>query len=263
MDFVELLNENIWVGRAFYSAVAIAAAIIIYEIITKLILSRISGRAFAEKRYNTYIKLFRSITRYVFIITLIFVLLKINGVNITSIVTGVGVMGIIFGFAIQDSLKDIIKGLDILTDSYYHVGDVIKVDGYTGTVLAIGLKTTRLEDVYQKNIISISNRNIEKVEIVSHIINIDLPLPYELKSESAENAIGHIIEGIKKIEKIEAAEYCGVNDFADSSIKYRIRVCCAPADRLQTRRDVLTYILKRLEEYDIHIPYNQLDVHQK
>ena len=148
---------------------------------------------------------------------LIFALLKINGVNITAMVAGAGIFGIIFGFTIQDALKDVIKGFDIIADSYYKVGDVIRVDKYTGVVLAIGIKTTKLEDIYEKNIVSISNRNIEKVEVLSHMINIDIPLPYELTLKDAEKTIKYIASEIKKIEKVENVEYRGVNDFADYS----------------------------------------------
>lgn len=265
MEFSKLVQDNLWIGRALYSLIAIVLAMAVYRVFTKLIFKRISdgNRVFSSKKYYTYIKLLKSVIRYLFIIILIFVLLKINGVNITSIVTGVGVLGIIFGFAIQDALKDVIKGFDIITDSYYHVGDVIKFEDYTGVVLAIGLKTTRIEDIYQKNVVSISNRNIEKVEILSHMINIDLPLPYDLKLSDAKEAIRYIVDNIKKLDKVEKVEFCGVNDFADSSIKYQIKVYCPPIDRLQTRRDALTCILDCLEKKDIHIPFNQIDVHQK
>ena len=178
-------------------------------------------------------------------------------------VTGVGIIGIIFGFAIQDALKDIVKGIDIIADSYYRVGDIIRVDNYTGKVLAIGIKTTKLEDIYEKNIVSISNRNIEKVEVISHMINIDIPLPYDLKLSEATNVINYIVDNIKRIDKVENVEYRGVNSFADSSIKYQIKVYCNPIDKVQTRRDALTCILRCLEERGISIPFNQLDIHQK
>jgi small conductance mechanosensitive channel len=221
-------------------------------------LKRVKGN-----NYSTYVKLFKSIIRYLVIIILIFVLLKINGVNITAMATGVGVVGIVFGFAIQDAVKDIIKGFDIITDSYYKVGDVIRVDKYTGVVLAIGIKTTKLEDIFEKNIVSISNRNIEKVEVLSHMINIDIPLPYEVKLKEAEKTINYIVNNIEKIDKVEKVEYRGVNEFADSSIKYQIKVYCQPIDKVQTRRNSLTCILKCLEEKDIHIPFTQIDIHQK
>lgn len=268
MNYIyEFLSKNQWAVNAFYSIVVIIFALLIYNIFSKLFVNKIDTnnnyRLLKGKKTNTYFRLFRSINRYLFFMILIFVVLKINGVNITSMVTGVGVLGIVFGFAIQDALKDIIKGFDIITDSYYHVGDVIRVDKYTGKVLAIGIKTTRLEDIYEKSIVSISNRNIEKVEILSHMINIDIPLPYDLKVSEAEEAIKEITEKIKKIKSVENAQYHGINEFADSSVKYHIKVYCSPAKILQTRRDALTCIMKCLEERNIHIPFNQIDVHKK
>ncbi len=266
MQIEEFIKENTWLVNIFKSLLIILIAILIYMFFSKLFISKLEKRnykVFKSRKSGTYLKLFKSINRYLYILILIFIILKINGVNITAMVTGVGVIGIIFGFAIQDALKDIIKGFDIIADSYYQVGDIISVDKYTGKVLAIGIKTTRLEDIYEKNIISISNRNIEKVEVLSHMINIDIPLPYDLKLKDAEKAIDYIVKNIKKIDKVENVEYRGVNNFADSSIKYQIKVYCAPIDKVQTRRDALTCILKCLEEKDIHIPFNQIDIHQK
>lgn len=265
MNLSQLLKNYPWITNVFYSILTIVIGIFIYLIFTNFIVKKIEKKTakLFKGKTSTYIKLFRSINRYLFIIILIFTLLKINGVNITSMVTGVGVLGIVFGFAIQDALKDVIKGFDILADSYYQVGDVIRVDKYTGRVIAIGIKTTKLEDVFEKNIISISNRNIEKVEVISTMINIDIPLPYELKLSRAEELVEEIVTNIKKMNKVENAEYRGVNDFAESFIKYQIKVYCQPIEKIQVRRDSLTYILKCLEENNVHIPYTQIDIHQK
>jgi len=260
MNLKEFLSNNMWIVNIIYSLLTIIIAIILYRLSNKIIIKNIE-KVLKGKKIDTYFKLFKSLNKYFFILIVIFILLKINGVNITAMITGVGVIGIIFGFAIQDALKDVIKGFDILADSYYQVGDVIRVDKYTGLVLAIGIKTTRLEDIYEKNIISISNRNIEKVEVISHLTNIDIPLPYELKLKDAENTIKYIVKEIKKLDKIEDVRYHGVNNFADSSIKYQIKVYSLPIDKVQARRDALTCILRCLEEKDIHIPFNQIDVH--
>ena len=266
MNIMEFIDKNPWINNIFYSLIAVVVAIIIYSFFQYLFVKKLKNKKYhflKGKISNTYIKLFKSINRYLFIIVLIFILLKINGVNITAMVTGVGVFGIIFGFTIQDALKDVIKGFDIITDSYYKVGDVVRIDKYTGVVMDIGIKTTKIEDIFEKNIISISNRNIEKVEVLSHMINIDIPLPYDLELKDAEKTIKYIMDNISKIENIENVEYRGVNDFAESSIKYQIKVYTAPINKTQGRRDALTCILKCLEEKNIHIPFNQIDIHQK
>ena len=261
------IDKNIpWLGNIIKSLLIVIIGIVIYSIISKIIASKLENskyRIFNNKKYNTYLKLAKSINRYLFILIILFMILKVYGVNISSLAAGVGVLGIVFGFAIQDALKDVIKGIDIISDSYYQVGDVIRVDKYTGKVLAIGIKTTKIEDIFEKNIVSISNRNIDQVEVLSHMININIPLPYELKLKDAESTIEYIAKEIKKIEKVEKVEYRGVNELDDSCIRYQIKVYCPPIDKVQTRRDSLTCIIRCLEEKNIHVPYNQLDVHQK
>ena len=260
----ELIEDYPYIINIIESIIVIIISFILYLIINSIIISKLEKHTVLKNnKTHTYVKLIKSINRYLFIIITLFIILKINGVNITGMITGVGVLGIIFGFAIQDALKDIIKGIDIMTDSYYQVGDIVRIDKYTGKVLAIGIKTTKLEDIFEKNIVSISNRNIEKVEVLSHMINIDIPLPYELKSKEAEKIMDYIVNNIKKINKVEKVEYLGINEFADSCIKYHIKVFCPPTDKVQTRRNSLTCILKCLEEKNISIPYNQLDIHQK
>ena len=266
MNLLETLMKNIWFVRIMNSVIAIIINYSIYKIILSTIIKQMEQgklRIFANKKTKTYVKLIKNIIRYFFLLVTALIILEIFGINISSLVAGVGIISIIVGFAIQDALKDIIKGFDILSDSYYQVGDVIKYKEITGKVLSIGLKTTKLEDIYSMNIISISNRNIEQVEVVSHLINIDIPLSYELKLEKAESVISEIIKKIKTNEKIEKCEYRGVNRFDSSSIAYQIKVYCNPLEKVQTRRDCLRVILETLEKNIIEIPYQQLDIHNK
>ena len=264
MNIIEKILKNIWIIRTFWSTISILVSIILYNIFIKSLSSKIeTKKILSSKKSQTYMKLIKSITRYILIGITILVILQIFGINITSMVAGVGIISIIIGFAIQDALKDIIKGMDIISDNYYQVGDVIKIGNTSGKVLAIGLKTTKIQDIYSMNIISISNRNIEQVEIVSNLINLDIPLPYETKIEKAEKAMEEAVEKLKKQKEIENAEYRGINDLADSSIKYQIKVYCDPTKKVQIRRDALKEILLTLKEHNISIPYNQLDIHTK
>ena len=263
MDFLNDLFNKDWFSKLMRSLLVIVICFIIYQIIDYVIQKSIGKKNIANKKIKTYIRLIRSILKYIFIIATILIILEINGINISSMVAGLGVAGIIFGFAIQDALKDIIKGFDIISDSYYKVGDVIKFKDITGKVISIGIKTTKVEDINTFNIVSISNRNIEQVEIVSNLINIDIPLPYELKVKDAEKVLKEIVERIKKLNNIDNCEYRGVNHLADSSIKYQIKVYTDPTKKVQVRRDSLREILLTLEDNNISVPYNQLDIHTK
>ena len=263
MDSLKELISEVWQAQLIKSIIVVIVSLILYNSVTIIFKDKDSSRLFGSKKGKTYLKMVKSIIRYIFIIVTALIILQINGINVGSMLAGVGLLGVIIGFAVQDALKDIIKGFDIISDSYYQVGDTIKYGDVEGKVLVIGLKTTKIEDIYTKNIISIANRNIDQVEIVSTMLNIIVPMPYEVKLKDAEKAIEDILKLINEIKDIEKSEYRGVDKLADSSINYHIKVYCNPALKPQIRRDVLRCVLLGLDKENISVPYNQIDVHNK
>ena len=97
---------------------------------------------------------------YVIIVITVLLILQINGINVSSLLAGVGIMGAVIGLAIQDWLKDIIRGTSILSDNYFSVGDIIRYNGIEGKVVVIGLKTTKIQELKTGYIKSIANRKI-------------------------------------------------------------------------------------------------------
>lgn len=266
MDQIKDFFNNLMHMQFISSIIVVVISVVLYECIAHFLRKREKNsnlKMFKSKKGKTYYRLIISVLRYVFIIVTILILLQVNGVNVSSMLAGVGIMGVIIGFAIQDALKDFVKGFDIISDSYYNVGDVIKFKDIEGKVLSIGLKTTKIEDIRTNNIISISNRNIEQVEVVSNVINISIPMPYEVEVKKAEKIINSIVESISEDELIDSCEYKGVTDIADSSINYLIQAKCNSDKKLQARRNVLRCVLVGLEKNKIQVPYNQIDIHQK
>lgn len=265
MEPIEKLFENIWVRRITMTLVVIIVNVIIYSIVAHFINSREkkNSRVFSSKKNRTYLKMFKSIFRYTMIIVTTLIVMQIFGIDTTSMLAGVGIVGVVIGFAIQDALKDIIKGFDIISDSYYNVGDIIKYNGLTGKVLTIGLKTTKIQEVISGNIISIANRNIEQVEVVSGNILLSIPLPYELSIKKAEPILKEIASTVEKDEDVKDVEVFGLTDLADSALIYKIKIVTTPEQKGLVRRRALKTIVSTLEEKKISIPYNQLDVHQK
>jgi len=258
--------EKIFHTQIINSIVVIMISFILYKFIIRIFFSeKTKGKIkfFSTKEGNTYVKMTKSIIRYTFLVVTFLILLQINGVNVGSMLAGVGVISVIIAFAVQDALKDMVRGLGIITDKYYHVGDVIKYNNIEGKVLTVGMRTTKIEDLKTFNIISIANRNIEQVEVVSKLINIDIPVPYEVSVNEAEKSIEDILNDIRKIKEVEKCEYRGVNDLSDNGVKYQIKVYCNPIYKLQVRRDCLRCILVGLTEKNIEIPYTQIDIHQK
>lgn len=265
MDFIENIIKNVWVQRIFWSAIVIAFSLLIYRVIARVLDGREkkNSKIMSNKKNRTLIRMLKSIVAGTLSVITVLMVLEIYGINVTSMLAGVGIASIVIGFALQDSLKDIIRGFVIVSDNYYEIGDVIKFGDNLGPVVSVSLLTTKIQDINTNNFVSIANRNIDKVEVDPGYIYIPIPVPYELKVAKAEEVMGEIVDNLQKQERVTTAAYQGITKFDTSALDYQVVVTCNPADRLQARRDCLRTIITTLESHNIHIPYQQLDVHTK
>jgi small conductance mechanosensitive channel len=97
-------------------------------------------------RTRTLLPLLRNATLIVLIIFVTVTVLTELGLNIAPLLAGAGVIGLAIGFGAQTLVKDVITGLFILFEDTISVGDTIEVDGRTGTVESISIRTIRLRD---------------------------------------------------------------------------------------------------------------------
>ena len=95
----------------------------------------------------TTIAAFGAFARFTLWLVLGLVALQNLGVNVTTLVTGLGITGVAVALAVQNILGDLFAALSIVTDKPFVVGDTIAVDTMTGTVEKVGLKTTRVRAV--------------------------------------------------------------------------------------------------------------------
>ena len=259
LGFIESLLKH----KIIQSLIVIAISLVLYRI-TILIMkkSEINSRKKRGKD-RTFLSLVINFLKYAMFVVVGLILLQINGVDVNNMMAGLGLLSIIIGFIVQDAFKDIIRGLDIISDKYFSVGDIVKYNGIEGKVLMVGLKTTKIEDVRSFNVISIANRNIEQVEVISDSLDIIIPMPYEVPVQNAEKAIDDILKEVEKDERVKTSTYKGITNFGESSIDYMINVHCAPIDKVPLRREILRIIILKLNKYKISIPYKQIDIHNK
>lgn len=265
MKLLEDIISNVWVQRAIWSVVIILFSLLLYHLIARFLSTKEekNTKILSQKKNKTFIRMLKSVIGTTIAVLTVLTVLQIFGVNVTSMLAGVGIASIVIGFALQDALKDIIRGFEIVSDSYYEIGDLIKYGDNFGQVLSVTLRTTKIQDINTNNIVSIANRNIDKVEVDQGYVYIPIPMPYELKVEKAEEIIQEIVKGLQKQERITTAAYQGITKFDTSSLNYQVVITCDPMSRLQARRDALHVIYTTMEANKIHIPYTQLDLHSK
>ena len=130
-----ILNTNL-----AKSIIIIIISMILYNIIKniadKTVTATMKIGKKDRKKQNSVI-MFNSILKYTFGIVVLILLLEVNGVNVSSLIASLGIVGIVVGLAVQDALKDLIAGKNIISDHFFETGDVIKYDGITGKVISL------------------------------------------------------------------------------------------------------------------------------
>ncbi len=248
----------------YMTIIVIVIGLIINYVVRKLINKHISNNQNKfSKRKATFFNLLKNMIKYILVLLVVISILEINGINITSVVAGLGIASVIVGLALQDALKDIIMGINIILDDYFSVGDVIKIDDVEGKVISLGLKTTKIKDINDSRILVIANRNISSALIMTNAVGINIPLPYELSLQDAEKTLNDIVSEIKKIENVANAEYKGIDEFGDSAIIYKIVIWVEKDAKIVTKRKANCIIKDMLDKANISIPYTQIDIHTK
>ncbi len=101
------------------------------------------------------------VARLILWVLIVLVGLETFGIRVTALVAGLGIGGIAVALAVQNILGDVFAALSILFDKPFAVGDLIEVGNYAGTVMHVGIKSTRLRSVTGEHII-LSNGELLK-----------------------------------------------------------------------------------------------------
>ena len=248
----------------------ILLGIVIYNIIKNIInkLPRFSKKALKPaqaQRIKTIRVLLLNIIKYIIVILVALAILSVFGINVKSILAGLGIGTAIIGLAFQDMAKDLIAGVGIITEGTYDVGDTIEVDGFMGEVIALGLKTTQIRN-YKGAVKIMSNRymdNLINYSLNNSLAQVDVSVAYEHNSQEVEDVLNQLVKDLSG--KLEFAtkdiEIWGVEALDDSSVVYRVVVECESNKQFAVQRALRKEIKNAFDKAKIKIPYNQIEVH--
>ena len=113
------------------------------------------------------------------------------------------------------------------------------------------------------NIVSIANRNIDKVEVSTGYIYLPVPFPLRIKPTAANDIMQEIVKSIQALPNVTSVLNQGTSNITNSSLNYQLQITCDPMNQLQVRRDCLGVIADTFATHKILFPYNQIDVHGK
>ncbi len=249
-------------------ALIILVGIVVYHFGRILIQKVINAGkdAYERKKRKTIVNLISNIFKYVVFFLIILCALNLYGVDTKALIASLGVVGAVLGLALQDAIKDFISGITLIMDNFFVVGDIVTFQDFTGEVIDMGLKTTKIKKI-NGEVLVIANRNIDQVVNISQKpanVIIDIPTAYEEKTAKVEKTISKILEEIQKIEGVKKEpQYLGISALEDSCVNYTISFFCPQEKQWQIKREALKVIKTLYDKDKIKIPYTQIEVHRE
>ncbi len=256
----DLINKIIkfFVQPQLYLAIIyVIVAIIIFLIIKEII----NKNKLKNKRQKTIQKLLINIIKYVIIVITIIACLDVIGINVTSFVAGLGIVGVVVGLALQDIMKDALSGTFIIIGDQFDIGDTVEINGFLGKVISLGIKTTYLEDSLGR-IKIISNRNISEVINYSknnNVAVIDIPILYEENEEKLQKIFKNIISRCQKEieEVIGEVEVTGIESFNSNCVLYKLTAVVRPTIAKKVERQMRMITKEEFEKNKVLIVHSK------
>lgn len=217
------------------------------------------GRFHIDSKLLPLIK--RSVLIIVWVIGLVTALHNV-GIKVTTLMGTLGIGGIAFALAAQDTIKNIFGGITIFTDNTFRIGDVINFNSTEGTVVDIGLRSTRIR-TYDKRLVTIPNYKLTDALITNissepaRRIVMDIGLTYDTTLEKMQEAIGILKDMPNRIQGVREKELVAVfNEFADSALIIRyIYFVAKNADSTEVKSQVNFEILRSFGEAGLNFAF--------
>ena len=184
------------------------------------------GRLHAKRKAEdpASVSVFGAVTFFVRLVlwTIIFFLVLDNlGIDITTLVAGLGIGGIAIALAAQNILGDIFNSVVILVDKPFEVGDFIIVGSEMGVVEKIGIKTTRVRSLFGEQIVFtnsdlISSRIKNYKRMQERRITFQIGVTYQTPADKLEKIPAMIREVISSIDKtrFDRSHFKNYGDFS-------------------------------------------------
>ena len=188
-------------------------------------------------------------------------ILNLSGV-VTSLLAGVGIIGLALGFAFQDLAANFMAGILIAIRQPFDIDDVVETNDFTGTIEKVSLRSTSLR-TFQGQIVLVPNKDIFGNPIVNYSVTrkrrIDLSCGVAY-GDDLERARDLAIEAVKTIDYLDTSKEVQLfyTEFGDSSINFDVRFWIdfkKQVDFLRAQSDAIIKIKRSFDANGITIPF--------
>ena len=269
------INEQIMdiVTKAFKIISVIEIAVGLANSFTsKTILGKKLKKSLSQKMDDTVFEFVLKIARVFIYIIAIFLVLAILEINLTGLIAGLGLGGVIVTLAAQDTAKNLFGGVVIFIDKPFVVGDWIEMDNYEGTIEDITFRTTRIR-TFENALVNIPNAiiadasvtNWSKMEKRRYKTNLCVELDTSLeKLELLKTRIEKMLQERESVyDDSIIVRFDQITDNGINILIYTYTNSVDYASYLKEVEDINIKIMKILNEEHIELAYDTKTVYVK
>jgi len=231
------------------------------------LIRRIFHRAVKKDRIDkgTAYALIQLIVYIVWIITILFTL-DFSGVQITVILAYSTALFVGLGLGLQDTFKDFISGIILLTERSVTAGDIIEINGMVGKVKEVSLRTTKVltrddiavilpnSQLTNQGVINWSHQN------ASNRFHVEVGVAYGSDTRLVETVLLDCIKKLKDIDRTPAPSV-QFREFGDSTLLFRANFHSSNLFQIEFTKSELRYAIdEAFRSKNISIAFPQMDV---
>lgn len=253
--------RNVTASNIFSAVLSVVISLILIKVLTK-VLDRALGRSKLDLPLQ---RMIRSLLRGALWAVAAIIVLGCLGIEVTSLVAVLSVVGLAFSLALQNFLSNLAGGMQILASHPFALGDFVDAGGCSGTVAEIGMFYTKLttpdnklvqlpnSTIVSANIINFSAQSTRRVELrVS--ASYDAPTD-QVAALLARLAADHPLV----LDDPEPAVH--VDEYGDNAVVYVMRIWCANADYWTVYYDLMDGFKPAFDSAGIEMTYPHVNVH--
>ncbi len=264
--FAGEIEKGLHIPR-FVTSIIIAAVIIIVAKILIAIIKRMILKLSKRSRKFTFIMaqlVWKLAAALIWVIAIVSVL-GIFGIDLTPVLAGLGITGVVLGFALQESISSLFSGVMIAINAPFRVGDWVDIGDISGTVVSMDLMCVTLSSGDNKKI-TMNNKNVWGNTIVNYSyidkrrLDMSVTVRYTDDLEKAKSTIRELVTSYPEV-LMDPAPLVEIGSYNDSSISIYVRPWVMPSDYWPVYWRFNADILKTLNANGIDMPFNQMDVH--
>lgn len=244
--------------------IALVIIVVVASLLTKIVSKFFKNLQKRNKISSIFATLMRKTANGIIWVIAAISILQDFGVNLTPVIAGLGVSGVVLGLALQETIASFFSGLIIAVKRPFEIGDYVSIDGTEGSVKSMDIMGISLTTADNK-LITMSNKNVWGSVIINSSaldkrrVDMIVSVAYGTDLEKARGIITDVITSYPEVLK-DPAPRIEVHTLADSSINFIVRPWTANSDYWTVYWRFQKEIVEVLTANGIEIPYNKLDV---